>query len=565
MIRSPISTRAVSSTAAFGRPPEQVCSPRRLGAARPTRHSFVPSMLRRAAQQGWSVQVERWDIDRDGRGEAVYRVDAEEHPLRFVAFSQVIDESERTDRVIAERWDVTGALIRGDLDPRRLATLRREVPRQEYGCADAQTVVWARANRSARHFDRVVARLAAGRQPDRHALGWSAYVLRSTAFYANGKFGMSSFEELADCPPLASAYRAQMLVAWLLRELSCDLVDHLAAHRDARATTLSPHWRRLIGLGNATGLGLVPFPIDHPAIFDTWCSVRELALSYAIAAPPARVAAGDEAVRCRLARARAFLAVRADEPYAPFRSAGELAGELVRVERQASRATSWEALWRWTEDEVGVETQEVLLSCLVDELAELDETIERRLAFTDSPDPVPTGTAGALRAELEERYGWALDLARAPQSARYFWYYAADSEEPRRGERGRDPGEGVAMAVDVPARMSRLHADLDRMPATWSVARFLLAHPEHRQALARVIATRELRYGEPRVNVEAADFLPLELQRFQLATYGAENFIPQSNAWLRVTFMQGAPSRHELASYRGPTNPLFIEELGHEA
>src|SRR5204863_8760331 len=99
----------------------------------------------------------------------------------------VIDESERTDRVIAERWDVRAALIRGDHDPRRLATLRREVPRQEYGCADAETVVWTRANRSARHFDRVVERLAAGRQPDRHALGWSAYGLRSTAFYANGQ------------------------------------------------------------------------------------------------------------------------------------------------------------------------------------------------------------------------------------------------------------------------------------------------------------------------------------------------------------------------------------------
>jgi len=565
MIRPAISTPALSSIPASGRPPQEVCSPRRLGAARPTRHSFVPSMLRRAARAGWSVQVERWDIDRDGRGEAVYRVDAEGHALRFIAFSQVIDESERTDRVIAERWDVSAALIRGDLDPRRLAALRREVPRQEYGCADAGTVVWTRANRSARHFNRVAERLAAGRQPDRRALGWSAYVLRSTAFYANGKFGMSSFEELADCPPLAAAYRAQMLAAWLLRELSCDLVDHLAAHRDARAVTLSPRWRRSIGLGNATGLGLVPFPINHPAIFDAWCAVRELALSHAISASPARVAAGGEAVRRRLARARAYFAARVDEPYAPFQAAGELAEELAGIERRASRGTSWAELWRWSEDHVDVEAQEVLLSCLADELTELDETIERRLAFTDPPDPVPAGTVGALRAELEERYAWALELARPPQSARYFWYYAAESEEPRRGERGRDPGEAVAMAVEIPAAMSNLHSDLDRLPASWSAARFLLARPEHRQALARLISTRELRYGEPRVNLEGGDFLPLELQRFQLATYGAENFIPQSDTWLRVTFMQGAPSPHELASYRGPTNPLFSEEPGDVA
>ena len=550
----------MSNSPAAGRPPEEVCSPRRLRAARPTRHSFAPSMLRRAAREGWTVQIERWDIDRDGRGEAVYRVDAEGHALRFVAFSQVIDESERTDRVIAERWDVSAALIRGDLDPRRLATLRREVPRQEYGCADAGTVVWTRANRSARHFDRVVERLAAGRQPDRRALGWSAYVLRSTAFYANGKFGMSSFEELADCPPVAAAYRAQMLAAWLLRELSCDLVDHLAGHRDARATTLSPRWRRSMGLGNATGLGLVPFPINHPPIFDAWCAARELALTQAILASPARVAAGAEAVCRRLACARAYFAARVDEPYAPFRAAGELAEELAAIERRASRGTSWAELWRWSEDHVDVEAQEVLLSCLAEELAELDETIERKLAVTEPADPVPAGAVGTLRAELEARYTWGLELARAPQSAHYFWYYAAESEEPRRGERGRDPGEPVAMAVDVPAAMSRLHADLARTPAAWSAPRFLLAHPEHRQALARLIATRDLRYGEPRVNLEAVDFLPIELQRFQLAMYGAENFIPQSDAWLRVTLLQGAPSRHDLASYRGPTNPLFSEE-----
>lgn len=560
-----ISTGAVPSSPTFGRAPDVVCSPRRLGAARPTRHSFVPSMLRRAARHGWSVDVERWDIDREGRGEAVYRVDAEGHSLRFVAFSQVIDESERTDRVIAERWDVTAALIRGDLDASRLATLRREVPRQEYGCADGQTLVWTRANRSTRHFDRVVGRLAAGSQPDWRALGRSAYVLRSTAFYANGKFGMSSFEELANCPPVAAPYRAQVLAAWLLRELGCDLVDHLAAHRDGRARTLSPPWRRLIGIGNATGLGLVPFPINHPAIFDTWCMVREFALAYAIFAPPARVAAGAEAVRRRLARARTYFLARAEESYAPFRSAGELAEELAEVERQALRTSSWAELWRWAEERVDVETQEVLLSCLVEELSELDDPIEQRLGFANSPAPSLAGVTGPLRDELEERYGWALELAAAPQAARYFWYYAAASEEPRRGERGRDPGEAVAMAVDIPARMSRLHAGLERMRDAQSVAGFLLGHPEHRQAVARLIATRSLRYGEPRVNLEAADFVPLELQRFQLATYGAENFVPQSDAWLRVTFMQGGPSRHELATYTGSTNPLFSEDDSDEA
>jgi hypothetical protein len=548
-----------------GRTPDVVCSAGRLGAARPTRHSFGPSMLRRASQYRWSVQVDRWGIDREGRGEAIYRIDAEGHALRFVVFSDAIDESERTDRVIAERWDVAAALIRGPLDPRRLAALRREVPRQEDGHADAQTLVWTRANRSARHFNRVVEQLAGGCQPDWRALGWSAYILRSTAYYANGKFGMASFDAFADCLPLAAPYRAQMLSAWLLREFGCDLVEHLAAHRDARATNLSPRWRRSIGIGNATGLGMVPFPINHPAIFDAWCSVRELALAHARCASPDRVAIGAKGVRRRLARARAYFVARADEPYAPFRSAGELAEELTQVERQLSRTRSWDELWCWAEERGDVEAQEVLLSCLVDELAELDDEIQQRLHFTESADPAPAGKIGMLRAELEERYRWALELASVQDPAHYFWYYAADSEEPRRGERGRDAGENVAMAIDIPAQMSRLQASLGQVPATQSVARFLLEHPEHRQAVARLVSTRALAYGEPRVNLEAADFLPIQLQRFQLATYGAENFIPQSDTWLRVTLMQGAPSRHELATYSRPTNPLFVEDHSRDA
>ena len=517
-------------------------------------------MLRRAARHRWSVHVERWDVDRDGRGEVVYRIDAEGHVLRFVVFSSVIDESERSDRVIAERWDVSAALIRGPLTQGRAEQLRREVPRQETGCADAQTLVWTRGNRSARHFDRVVERLAAGHQPDRDALGWSSYVLRSTAYYANGKFGMAGIDALADCPPLAAPYRAQMLSAWLLREFGCDLVEHLAACRDARAVALSSDWRRAIGIGNATGLGMVPFPINHPEFAHAWCSAREHALAAARTATPARVATGTDRVCWRLRRARGYFVARVAEPYAPFRPAGQLADELALLERRARRTASWDELWSWSEQHSDAETQEVLLSCLVDEMVEVDEEIEARLFPTMSEYDAEAEVVGTLRADLEDRYRWALQLADAPDAARHFWYYAADSEEPRRGVRGGDRGELVAMAVDIPAKMAALRTGLARRHGGEPVAQFLLAHPEHRQAAARALRTRALPYAEPRVNLDAAGFLPLALQRFQLATYGAENYIPQSNDWLRVTLMQGAPSRHELASYDRPTNPLFAEE-----
>ena len=43
------------------------------------------------------------------------------------------------------------------------------------------------------------------------------------------------------------------------------------------------------------------------------------------------------------------------------------------------------------------------------------------------------------------------------------------------------------------------------------------------------------------------DHLPLQLQRFQLAMYGMDNFKPKSTDWLRVTLFQGAPRLADLA------------------
>ncbi len=74
------------------------------------------------------------------------------------------------------------------------------------------TVIWGRANRSVRFFDQVVNDLAAGRRPNADILGLSPYLLRSTAFYSNGKFGMRDFEGFAAEHVLAVPCRAHMIV-----------------------------------------------------------------------------------------------------------------------------------------------------------------------------------------------------------------------------------------------------------------------------------------------------------------------------------------------------------------
>lgn len=536
------------------RPPEEVMDPERLGAARPTRHSFARSFIRHAVDNRWRVEHESWRLDAEGRGEAVYLVKTRERDLRFVVLSSVIPEETRTDRVVAESWDVTAALVEGDLDSERLEKMRQEVPQQESGRADSQTLVWTRGNRSSRFFGHVVERLADGQQPDAEFVGEDGYMLRSTAFYANGKFGMKPFSALDPGHPVGASYHAQMLAAWLFREFSYDLAEHCARERSGGAVQLQGYWRRFFGIGNATGLGMVPFFVNHPAIIDAWCAVRELALARATEAEHRPGDPEVERLLYLMERGVCFFEERAGMYTEPFDSCEELARQLAAARRLVAefsergtvngRGTNkpWQELCRWTARDLDVEGQELVNGLLTELYPDLDSELQELMEVGEETDIEPRMNLGELRRVLEERYGWALALEfGGPDSTKYFWYVSANSEEPRRGLRGEEPGEEFEQPYDVARQARSLYEDLSARPDEDSVAAFLLEHPEHRGIVERVQSFRSLPYAEVRTNYVDANFLPLYLQKFKLATYGMENYKPKSTDWLRVTLMQGAP------------------------
>jgi len=121
-----------------------------------------------------------------------------------------------------------------------------------------------------------------------------------------------------------------------------------------------------------------------------------------------------------------------------------------------------------------------------------------------------------------------------------------NTEEPRRAPRDRLAPNGREVAIDVALRIWRLRDALALVEPNMAIAMFLRAEPGHRLAVERVLAS-DVAYGEPRDNACSADFLPLQLQRFQLAMYGMDNFKPKSTDWLRVTLFQGAPRVSDLA------------------
>ncbi len=543
------------------RDPDLVMAPGRLGAARLTRYSFSRTMLRRAQRNGWTVARAHLDLDIDGQGEVAYRIEAEGHVFHFVAFLQALSEDEHTDRVIAERWEIAAALVEGELDDAQWQHLRANVPEQERGRLGPDVLTLTRGNRSLRFFDYLVTELAAGRQPDPERVGDAGYIMRSTAFYANGKFGMRSFGGYAPDHPLAAPYRAQFLAGWCYRELSYDTVEHCARLRGGEAAVgFEDGWRTFFGLGNATGLGLVPYGFKHPRIINSWVAIRELSL--------ARVRSLDgttelvDRFRGWLQRAEEHYRTGTSEDATPFFSPAQLIHVVADIteafEQVAEEPRPFDALAEWAATQ-HVECSEMVVSLLIEldglgsdgtpdpaRMVELDDQCDRLLRVTETAELELAMTVVEALELLESRFAWVLETDLGDDRNRTkWWVYSTNTEEPRRIDRSALGVSDHDMGIDIAYRMQALARDLRTWPSDAHLGEVAATRPDHLLAIERLFVSDQP-YGEPRDNPCCDDYLPLQIQRFQLAQYGMDNFKPKSTDWLRVTLFQGAPRHGDL-------------------
>ena len=325
--------------------------------------------------------------------------------------------------MIAERCEVTAALVEDQPSGEFLDLLRHEVPRQEAGRFDSRVLVLTRGNRSVRFFDYLTNVLAAGRQPDPDLVADAGYILRSTAFYANGKYGMRSFEGYPGDHPLRVPYRAQFVCAWMFGELGYDLVEHCArAGGEGAAVAFDERWRRYFGLGNATGLGLVPFAFKHPRVIHAWVAIRELALADVRSLP------GTDDLVARLAawieRAHAHFVAGTSDDCRPFLNAVEVASavENIRGAFELCRhdPLPFDALYRWSEHR-GPETTELVVSLLL-ELHESDDDLIDEMLTVDEHGPLdPATTVGNMRTVLASRFAWLEQLELDEESGDVWW------------------------------------------------------------------------------------------------------------------------------------------------
>ena len=535
------------------RPPDKVMRLARMGCSFPTRLSFMRSLIRRLNAEGAEVARPVWKIGGEGYGHAVYSVELGGDRYSLVAVSTPLDPAARTDRVIAQAWDTAYVLYDGMPGRQEIERIVRDAPQQEAARFRPSDLVLSRANRSVRMFEHVAGRLAAGEQPDPDLVREVGYLMRTTAVYGNGKFGIADRDRIAGRPALAGPFQAEMLCVWLIREFTHDLVEHVSLNRmPSSAVPLAPPLRRHLGIGNATGLGMAPFLVNHPLLLNNWILARETAL--------ARVRAVERTTPAETRRFRTLLdrACRhvAEWQVADRRQGRRILGLLQELNELRSEPSDaflaapypWDRLYERC-SRYSIECQELVAALAIEAHGALVDDLADQMASSRDIRLDPAMSLGALRCLVAEDLAWALEIDFSqPGQDRLFWYVSEEKLEPRLGDRFEEAGADREMPLDIARQVQALSCALDGMPADCSVAEFLMRCPEHREIVRRVQSARAHPYAEIQDNLIGEDCLPIDMLRCKLAFFGASKFDPKSDRWTRITLYQGAPTRHEVAA-----------------
>ncbi|MGJ8628217.1 MAG: hypothetical protein ACSHXB_14750 [Sulfitobacter sp.] len=528
------------------RSPDEVMRLARMGSMFPTRLSFLRSLMRRLATDQITIKRPVWHMDAEGFGHAVYCVRLGGYEYSLVAVSTDLPPEMRTDRVIATAWDTAYVLYDGIPDASEIARITAAAPLQEAARFTERDLILSRANKSVRLFAHVTQALRDGRQPDVDMIRDVGYLMRTTAVYGNGKFGIADRDVIENRPGLEGPFAAEMLTVWLIRHFTYELAEHVGG------AALDPVLKRHLGIGNSTGLGMAPFLVNHPALLNNWMLARETALARVRA-----IAMLTEGQKTRLIALAHRAAQHLQEWNVPD---PEHQARIVtlRADWEVARTLLTQEALNQTEPLDGVMTavasqscdvQELMVALIIEPFGDLVDGLTDCMGDPFGGYCLPLCDTAALRTAIEGNFSWALTPDYdAPEGCGQFWYVSEAKQEPRLGLRFDEPGAELESPLDIGRRVKAAYQALKTVDMPTS--EFLGAHPEHALAVARVRLGAQYPYAEIRDNLIATSCLPIDMLRCKLSFFGASKFDPKSDRWTRITLCQGAPLAYDLS-----TNP----------
>ena len=259
------------------RDPNVVMKLSRLGSFHQSKLSFLRSFLKEF--KDWEYKRDLFELNELGYGTAIYSFKKKRRVYSLICFANELNNDERSDRVIATKWDAAFTLYDGVPTKHDIERLKNEVPKQEVGRLSYKELTLSRANKSVRVFDHVVESLSEGKQPNLSLLSKVGYLYRTTAVYGSGKFGLADRFRIKNREEIYGPFRLEMMLVYLVRQFTFDQVNHVAKSKNpTKAINLDIDICRNLGIGNSTGLGMAPFIVNHPTLLNNWIYSRETAL-----------------------------------------------------------------------------------------------------------------------------------------------------------------------------------------------------------------------------------------------------------------------------------------------
>ena len=520
----------------------------KMGSRYPSRLSFSRSMLRRLLFDNWKISKSKFDLDENGYGTAIYEIKINNNIYSLVCFSQHLDSADRSDRVIAEKWDTAYSLINGRLDDQELNRLRKNVPLQESGRNSPKELILSRANKSVRLFEYVVKCLSNGKQPDINEINKVGYLLRTTAVYGSGKFGLSDFANTKAVTDFNQPFRAEMLAVYIIREFSVQLVEHVANKQNPnKAVKLENNIKQHLGIGNSTGLGMAPFIIKHPKLINKWMKQYTQSLDNII---NQKVDSEKLTAYFKLLK-KALLYLKEVTTFDEYqitknsntvKDLEKFIIHLNKFQKEDVNDLQWIDLIKFTINNCNFDTQEIAKVQLLELYPEISEELAEDMSDVEEMKINESQTLKQLNSIIEKDYKWALKVDFSDKNNDYlFWYISAAKLEPRLGERYNEEGSELEQHLGVAKMVQNLHTKMQKENLDKSVAEYLILNPELRGIIRRIQSLEQYPYAEVQDNILSKETIPINMLRFKLSFFGANRYDPKSDRWLRVSFFSGAP------------------------
>ena len=537
------------------RDPKKIMTLSRLGSFHQSKLSFLRSFIREF--KNWKFERAIFDLSDEGYGSAVYSVKNGERTYSLICFANELKSDERSDRVIATKWDAAFVLHDGVPTQSDLDRLRENVPKQEVGRVSYKELTLSRANKSVRIFDHVVQRLAQGIQPDNKMINDVGYLYRTTAVYGSGKFGLADRYRIKDRPEICGPFRLEMMLVYLVRQFTFDQVNHIAKCKNPEgAVELSHDIARNLGIGNSTGLGMAPFIVNHPTLLHNWIFSREEALRQIRQIENVSIEDFEFFKSC-LDRSKKNVNSWITESEYQNNKVEHLKQDLEKLDSDlfpkldTKQKYLWNTIYDYIELNLSDEGVEYVVSMMMEPYDSIIEPLVAKMSSEEDQhfDIPGEKTVSELLSIVENHYSKFLDINfDKKESVANFWFISKNKEEPRIANRYEEDGSDLEQPLAIARDIAKLYKKLKSSNQSSTVAEFLLLNQDIRHVVRRCFIVEDFPYSEIQDNTIDKNLVPIDMLRLKLSFFGAQKFDPKSDKWLRINMYQGAPLIHELNS-----------------